>query len=119
MSETRTLPPLTIRGTFEPSTLDRKNRTVEITWSTGSRVLRGFWDRFWEELSLDPKHVNLDRLNNGAPFLMDHNGYRVADTPGVIERAWLAKADDGTPVGRAKVRFIRAGVDPEADRLFE
>lgn len=117
-SQTRSAPPLTTRGTFEPSTLDRKNRTVEITWSTGARVLRGWWDQFWEELSLDPAHVRLDRLNNGAPFLGDHNGYRAAETPGVIERAWLVK-NGNEFVGRALVRFIREGVDPEADKLFE
>lgn len=118
-AETRSLPPLKLRGSFEPSTLDREARTVEITWTTGAKVLRGYWDKFWEELSLDPAHVHLERLNNGAPFLADHNGYRVADTPGVVERAWLAKGSDGLPVGRALIRFVKAGTDAEADKLFE
>ncbi len=118
-SQTREAPPLSVRALFEPSTLDREKRTVEVTWSAGARVLRGFWDRFWEELSLDPKHVRMDRLNNGAPYLADHNAYSVADQPGVVERAWLTKGDDGQPVGRALVRFVKAGVDLEADRLFE
>lgn len=118
-SQTQNLPPLRTRAAVEPTTLDRANRTVEVTWTAGARVLRGFWDRFWEELSLDPKHVRLDRLNNGAPFLADHDAYKVVETPGVVERAWLTKAADGSQVGRALVRFVKAGVDPEADRLFE
>jgi hypothetical protein len=117
-SQTRSLPPLTLRGSFEPSTLDRKARTVEVTWTTGARVLRGWWDQFWEELSLDPKHVRLERLNNGAPFLADHDGYKVANTPGVVERAWLTTSE-GQKVGRALVRFVAEGIDPEADKLFE
>lgn len=116
--QTRDVPALSLRATFEPETLDRKARTVEVTWTTGARVLRGFWDRFWEELSLDPKHVHLERLNNGAPFLADHDMYRVADTPGVIESAWLT-TEGGKSVGRAKVRFVREELDPEADKLFE
>jgi hypothetical protein len=118
-SQTRDLPPLQVRASFEPATLDREKRTVEVTWSAGARVLRGWWDRFWEELSLDPAHVHLDRLNNGAPFLADHNGFSVKDTPAVVERAWLAKGDSGAQVGRALVRFVRAGLDPDADLLFE
>lgn len=118
-TQTREIPPLSVRASFEPATLNREKRTVEVTWSTGARVLRGFWDRFWEELSMDSKHVRLDRLNNGAPYLANHDAYDVAGQPGVVERAWLTKADDGTPVGRAVVRFVKAGVDPEADRLFE
>ena len=118
-TQTREIPALQVRAAFEPSTLNREKRTVEVTWSTGARVLRGFWERFWEELSLDAKHVRLDRLNNGAPYLADHNSYSVAQQPGVVERAWLTKDDAGQPVGRALVRFVKPGVDPEADRLFE
>lgn len=118
-TQTREIPALQMRAAFEPATLNREKRTVEVTWSTGARVLRGFWDRFWEELSMDARHVRLDRLNNGAAYLANHDAYDVVKQPGVVERAWLTKADDGTPVGRALVRFVKAGVDPEADRLFE
>jgi hypothetical protein len=114
-TQTQSLPPLSFRAAFQPSTVNREKRTVELVWTTGSRVLRGLWERFWEELSLDPAHVRMDRLGSGkAPFLMNHDANRVQDTPGVIERAWLTKSE-----GRAVVRFVREGVDPEADRLFE
>lgn len=109
----RTLPPLAMRAAFQPSTLNEEARTVELVWTTGARVLRGWWDQFWEELSLDPKHVRMERLNNGAPFLADHAGHRVASTLGVVETARLEKGR-----GVAVVRFARAEDDPEADKVF-
>lgn len=114
-TETRQLPPLAMRATFQPETVDVEARTVDVIWTTGARVLRGFWDRYWEELSLDPKHVRMERLNNGAPFLDGHQGYSAArDVMGVVVSARLEKGR-----GVATVRFTPAGVDPEADRLFE
>jgi hypothetical protein len=49
-------------------------RTVEVVWSAGARVRRAtfFGEPYDEELSLDPAHVRLDRLNAGAPFLKVH-----------------------------------------------
>jgi hypothetical protein len=41
-------------------------------------VLRGYLDQYWEVLSLEPKHVRLKRLNNGAPFLNSHDGSDVS-----------------------------------------
>ncbi|MCY1078874.1 prohead protease/major capsid protein fusion protein [Archangium lansingense] len=117
MTQTREMPPLSMRAAFEPSTLDRKNRTVEVTWTTGARVLRGWFDQWWEELEVSESAVDLSRLNSGAPFLANHDGYNVAATPGVVERAWLVKSGEQM-VGRALVRFVSEGKDPEADKLF-
>lgn len=107
------LPALNFRAAFEPSSLNREARTVDLVWTTGARVLRGFWDQFWEELSLDPAHVRMDRLNDGAPLLADHVA-STRTTIGVVESATLQKKR-----GVATVRFLKAGVDPEADRVFE
>lgn len=91
------------------------SRTVDVVWSTGSRVLRSSWvdGPFWEELSLDPKSVRLDRLNGGAPFLADHDPSKVSATLGVVERAWLESGR-----GLARVRFAAEGIDPNADLIF-
>src|SRR5690349_1310717 len=107
------LPALNLRAEFEPASLNREARTVDLVWTTGARVLRGFWDRYWEELSLDPKHVRMERLNSGAPLLADHIA-STQTTIGVVEAASLQKKR-----GVATVRFVKAGVDPEADRVFE
>src|ERR671925_1615105 len=82
---TRDLPPLTLRAALVPSTVNADTRTVELTWSTGAKVLRGFWEPFWEELSLDPKHVRLARLNTGAPLLDTHNMFELRAVIGVVE----------------------------------
>lgn len=94
------LPSLDIRAAVVPSTFNAEARTVEFTFSTGARVLRGYWDRYYEELSLDPAHCRLDRLNRGAPFLKVHNSYELENVLGVIERAWIEQGE-----GRVLVRF--------------
>jgi hypothetical protein len=57
-----------------PNTADAQARTVEVVWSAGARVRRAsfFGEPYDEELSLDPAHVRLERLNAGAPFLKVH-----------------------------------------------
>lgn len=98
------------------SSVNAEKRTVDLVWTTGASVLRNSWDgAFYEELSLDPSHVRMDRLNNGAPFLADHNGYRVADTLGVIIPG---SAKLGAEGGTATIRFAKAEDDPEADKIF-
>lgn len=112
-SVTRDIPKLTMRASVSPGTLDEEKRTVEVIWTTGARVLRGYYDQFWEELSLDPKHVRMDRLNGGAPLLDSHRGYSNDGVIGVVESARLEKGR-----GVATVRFAKAEDDPEADKIF-
>ncbi len=94
--------------------MNTDKRTAEIIWTTGAKVLRSSWTdgQFWEELSTDPKHVRMERLNNGAPFLADHDA-STATTIGVVESARLENGK-----GYATVRFTPAGVDPAVDRIF-
>lgn len=97
------LEPGNFRAFFEPKTFNKEKRTVDVVWTTGSRVKRYDWwtgDSFYEELSLDPKEVRLDRLNNGAPLLNNHNSWDLRDVIGVVERAEIK---DGK--GTATVRF--------------
>lgn len=114
-SETREIGIQYGRAQIQPDTVDREKRTVEVTWTTGARVMRGYYQRFFEELSLDPAHVRLGRMNNGAPFLADH-APGANRTHGVVQTgsAKLLKKE-----GRATLRFLKAGVDPESDKLFE
>jgi HK97 family phage prohead protease len=101
------------RAAFQPSSANADKRTVDLVWTTGARVLRGYFDRFWEELSLDPRHVRLDRLNNGAPLLDTHDTNGVGSILGVVEGARLNKNE-----GIATVRFPKPEDDPEADKIF-
>ena len=68
--------------------------------------------RYDEVLSLDPRHVDLLRLNSGAPLLNAHGAFDLADVIGVVERGWVARSNDSYE-GRATVRFsARDDVEP-------
>ena len=63
---------------LQPDTIDAEARSVEVVWSTGAMVRRtDLWTgkRYDEVLSLDPRHVDLSRLNSGAPLLNAHGAY--------------------------------------------
>lgn len=113
MLQTRTidLAPLDLRAAI--GAVNPETRTVQLTFSTGADVLRYDWmtgKRYVERLSLDPKHVRLDRLNSGAPLLDTHSAWSLASQLGVVEDA-SAKVDGKT--GVAVVRFSkRADVEP-------
>jgi hypothetical protein len=98
-----------------PESVDAERRTVELVWSTGAAVRRRDpWTgkRYDEVLSLEETHVDLSRLNGGAPLLNTHGAWDLRDVIGVVERAWIAREDDAL-VGRATVRFSdRADVEP-------
>ncbi len=63
------LPALLRSAELAPNTVDTDTRTVEVIWSAGARGRRStlFGEPYDEELSVDPDHVRLDRLNAGAP----------------------------------------------------
>ena len=111
---TRGIPPLSLRAAVRPGSVNTEKRTVEVVWTTGARVLRGFYERFWEELSLDPKHVRMDRLTSGrAPVLNSHDNWSVDNVLGVVESARIEGKQ-----GVAVLRFPKAEDDPEADKIF-
>ena len=74
MDTTIEIPALRRMAELAPNSADIDARTVEVVWSAGARVRRStlFGEPYDEELSLDPDHVRLDRLNAGAPFLKVH-----------------------------------------------
>lgn len=93
---------LSLRAAISPDTLNEETRTVDVVWTTGARVKRGFFDTYLEELSLDAGHVRLERLNSGAPLLDAHAQGQTSAVIGVVEdgSARLSKTE-----GRATVRF--------------
>jgi hypothetical protein len=108
----RMLPSNQIRATAS-SSINEEKRTVDLTWTTGAKGLRNGWGGpYYEELSLDPAHVDMSRLNDGAhPLLAAHNDRSLDDVVGVIERAEIK---DG--MGVATVRFAK---DEKSDRVFQ
>ena len=79
-----------MRAAIVPGTLDPEARTVEVIWTTGERVLRGFFSRFFEELSLNPEHVRMGRLSSGnSPVLNSHRAFSTESVVGVVTAARL------------------------------
>lgn len=109
MNELRELPP---QARLLPvATVNEAERTVELVWSQGADVTRTDWwtgKRYIERLSMDTAHVDLSRMQQGAPVLNTHSRYDVRDVIGVVERAWIEGGE-----GRALVRFSeREDVEP-------
>jgi hypothetical protein len=108
------LPLQTRDATIPPESVDEEARTVEVVWSTGAVVRRRMpfsGEPYEEELSLDPAHADLSRLNGGAPLLDTHGAWSLDGVIGVVERAWIE--DGNHPVGKAIVRFSeRDDVEP-------
>lgn len=98
-----------------PETVDTEARTVELVWSTGAQVRRrDAWTGkpYDEVLSLETGHVDLSRLNGGAPLLNTHGARDLGQVLGVVERAWIETSESGV-IGKARVRFsARADVEP-------
>lgn len=97
------------------SSVNQEARTADLVWSAGGRVKRYDWERgqyYMEELSLEPGHVRLERLNNGAPLLDTHNRWSLSDVLGVVE-ASSAKVD-----GRQGVATVRFSKREEVEPIF-
>lgn len=106
------LPALRRMAELAPNSADTDARTVEVVWSAGARVRRStlFGEPYDEELSLDPNHVRLDRLNAGAPFLKVHE---VDTLDAVIGSVVPGSARIVNGRGVAQVRISeRADVEP-------
>ena len=77
--------------------IDEEKRTVQLSFSSDMPVERWFG---MEVLDHSPESVNLERLNDGAPLLMDHDA---TDQIGRVEQAMV----DGKR-GTAIVRFSKS-----------
>lgn len=98
------VPPLQLRAMLEPGTFDEQARTIEVTFATPTEVVTRDYNSgsiFIEQLSFEPNHVRLERLNAGAPILDNHNRWGgVRGVLGAVQKAWL----DGNK-GRAIIKL--------------
>lgn len=89
------------RAMFSPNSFNKEKRTIEVTFSTETPVLRRNWDStYWEVLEISEDAMRMDRLQNGAPLLNDHFNFGVENVIGVVERAWIEGKE-----AKALVRF--------------
>jgi len=106
------LPALRRSAELAPNSADTDARTVEVIWSAGARVRRStlFGEPYDEELSLDPTHVRLDRLNAGAPFLKVHEIDTLDAVIGSVVPG-SARIENGRGVAQVRISE-RADVEP-------
>lgn len=106
------LPALRRSAELAPNTADTDTRTVEVVWSAGARVRRStlFGEPYDEELSLDPTHVRLDRLNAGAPFLKVHEIDTLDAVIGSVVPG-SARIENGRGIAQVRISE-RADVEP-------
>ena len=93
----KTLKPQMRLASFDRATVDETNRTVELSLSSEEPVERWYG---WEILDHSPGSVRLERMNNGAAFLVNHDENQQV---GVIDKAQL----DASKL-RALVRFSKS-----------
>ncbi|WP_299627661.1 prohead protease/major capsid protein fusion protein [uncultured Tateyamaria sp.] len=106
------IPALRRMAELAPNSADTNARTVEVIWSAGARVRRStlFGEPYDEELSLDPTHVRLDRLNAGAPFLKVHEVDTLDAVIGSVVPG-SARIENGRGVAQVRISE-RADVEP-------
>jgi len=88
---------------LDRSSVDEEQRTIELAFSSETPVERHFGN---EVLDHSPESVDLIRLNDGAPLLLEHDRTQQI---GVIESARV----DDDKVGRAIVRFSQSTLGQE------
>jgi hypothetical protein len=86
------------------SIVDAESRLVRLSFSSEEPVTRQsfFSDAWVEVLGHADGEVDLERLNNSAPVLYNHDRSEGANRIGVVERAWL---ENGR--GYAEIRLSR------------
>ncbi len=104
METTTDLPAFRRAADLLPATIEESDRSIDVVWSTGARVRRQpfFGEPFDEELSMDPGHVRLERLNGGAPLLKVHDRFALESVIGSVVPG-TARVENGR--GVARVRF--------------
>ena len=106
------LPAMRRTAELAPNSVDNDARTVEVIWSAGARVRRAsfFGESYDEELSLDPAHVRLERLNAGAPFLKVHEIDTLDAVIGSVVPG-SARIENGRGIAQVRISE-RADVEP-------
>lgn len=108
--DTLELPVIGRAADVRPATINEKERTVEVCWTTGATVQRARWvgwagiEYYDEELSTDPSHLRLERLNKGAPFLNSHRSWSLDTVLGVVVDGSV-RMEDGK--GYCTIRFSK------------
>ncbi|MBD8531484.1 Mu-like prophage major head subunit gpT family protein [Massilia sp. CFBP 13647] len=101
-------------ATLVPTTFNEAENTVEVVWTTGSRVRRYDWwteTAYEEELAVTPEAVDMSRFDAGTVQVLDgHRVYGgVASIIGIATRASIADGE-GRATLRLSTRAEMAGI---------
>lgn len=112
-----------IRAAVTPKSYNEEKNTFDVTFTTSAPVMRFDWltDTYYNEvLSFDPSHVNLKRLNNGAPVLDNHNRFgSVTNQIGVVERAWIENGQGGATIRFSNREDVKGIVQDVKDGILK
>jgi hypothetical protein len=104
------------------TTVNADTRTVDLVWTTGAGVRRYDWynDRYYvEELSLDPAHVRMGRLQSGqAPLLNTHSRWDLSSVFGVVRSASLEAAQGVATVEFSKREDVQPYYQDVLDKII-
>ncbi|WP_312548174.1 prohead protease/major capsid protein fusion protein [Massilia sp.] len=108
------MPSVTREATLVPSTFNEADNTVEVVWTTGSRVRRYDWwteTAYEEELAVTPEAVDMSRFEAGTVQVLDgHRVYGgVASIIGIAIRGSIANGE-GRATLRLSTRAEMAGI---------
>jgi hypothetical protein len=103
--ETRDMPVQVREAQLVPGTFSDSDNTVEVVWTTGSRVRRYDWwneTPYEEELAVSEEAVDMSRFDAGAVQVLDnHRAYGgVSAIMGIATRGWITNGE-----GRATIRL--------------
>ena len=99
--------------------LDTDKRTIRLSFSSENPVLRqdDYGEPWLEVLSHSKSDVDLSRLNNKAPFLIDHKREREYHA-GSINRAWIEKKRGHCEVRLSNREEMRGTVQDITDGIL-
>jgi len=113
-SDPRTMPSVTREATLVPTTFNEADNTVDVVWTTGSRVRRFDWwteTTYEEELAVTPEAVDMSRFDAGTVQVIDshrvHGG--VAAILGIAIRGSIENGE-GRATLRLSTRAEMAGI---------
>ncbi|WP_151990341.1 prohead protease/major capsid protein fusion protein [Sphingomonas aurantiaca] len=92
-------------ATFQPSSFNVADNTIEVIWSVGAEGSRLDWldgDYYTESLSMDPAHVRLGRLNAGACLIDSHQDRSLGAVLGSVVPG-TARIENGQGIARVRL----------------
>lgn len=97
-----------------PESANNEKREIKIAWATDRPVMRYNFEigAYWEVLSMDKKHVRLDRFKKGLSLLDSHNWNSTDSIIGIAEKPVFNGGHEST----CTLRFSKN--NPKADRVW-